>query len=794
MVKAFLSHSSSQKPFVEKVASGIGRNFGVVDKFDFESGRDLLSEIQNAIGASSLFVLFISDAALESRWVKNELQIVRDLHDEGKVEVTAFIIDPVVTIDDTRIKPWLKKIIIDRVTNPVMVARLIERKIREMVWARDSSVDLKKRVFSGRVQELDILQRRFYEQLGHQPKAVLISGLEHIGRKKLLVEFYNQKVDNGFHKTYEPILLSLGKDDQLDEFVFQLSEFTESHSKEDAFQALQSREQGRDLAIQMLNEIAESKEVVMINDEMSVIQTDGRLSEWFEDIISAPGLFNRLYFLVASRCALNNGYRYPNHNILSLKLNPLPRQDMITLFNRYASGKDIVCPKSDIEKYVDLSSGYPDKVFSIVDSIACDGKAITDSRLDEIASIFDTGFSELLNVFNKEKGLVDFCVLLAHFEYVSHELLYQLVTPEEVKNSLLFLERYSLFESFGASKQYIRLNPAFSDYISRNRLYLPKKFIERLQDITERLIKSTDDEVLDLSEQLIRIKNLLKRSSYDVHEKYLLPSYVLKVIVEQYNEGHYSSLVSIADRVLNDFGRHNYKSVIDAVKYWQCLALCRMNSPRALQEAEFFVTGDRKMYGMFYFIKGFYFRLLGKYPQAKNEYEKVLADERNLHARYLFKAEHELVITLMKLNNYKDAYQHSLNCYQRDSQNPYNVDAYFRCYVREPHPDKEVLKGLIRQIKEMSWNYSWQNTDVVVGTYEAEYDYYVNHDPMNAIASLKQIIENCSGRVLHYPVGVLKEICQRQQLMDIYRAFKQEIKFEDSVDVGYVMEDDVPVS
>lgn len=787
MIKAFLSHSSADKLLVENVASQIGRNFGIVDKFFFESGRDLIKEINDSIDICSLFVLFISNASLESLWVKTELQRVRDLYDEEKTDITAFIIDPTVSVDDVRIKPWIKRIIIDEVRNPIMIARIIQRNMRERIWKNDLRVDLRKRIFVGRNTELEQLQRKFYERLGSQPRAIIVSGLKHIGRKRLLSEFFIQRINSGMHSTYEPVFLSLEKDDQLDEFVLQLSEYC-SYSREYVIESLRQTAQGCELAIRMLNELATHKEVVLIEDDLSIVLSSGRLSEWFNDLINSGKLEQQLYIMVASKCSVVNSYYYSNPFVLSIKLSPLQRLDLVTLFNQYATLLNLKCSREDVDKYVDAASGYPELVFDIVDNLVEKGEAYTDGVLNDISIRYDKDFSRILDAISEKDGIIDFCALLAHFEYVSFEVLSQVISQDIMRSYLNLLDRYALYDVFGSSKQYIRLNSLFSDYISRNRIQLPQKYVVKLQELVERLLKNVDDELLDLSEQLMRIKYLLKSPGYNVPEKYLLPSYALKVIVEQYNAGEYPSVIQIADRVLNDYGRHNYKSVNEAVRYWQCLAYCRENNPQALKEAESFVTNGEHQEGMYHFIKGFYYRLLGKYGIARSEFEKVLADVRNIHARFLFKAEHELVIALMQLKEYGEALQHAKNCYERDSQNPYNVDAYFRCYVRSSQPDRDELKRLIERMKSMSWNKSWQNSDVIVNTYHAEYYYFVETDPMRAIAELKEIIETSEGKVVHYPLGVLKEICDRQQMMEVYRRILKEARLEDR-EKGFVLEE-----
>lgn len=66
VLRAFLSHSSTQKEFVEAVARELGRQYCVFDKYSFHTGDDLHEAIKRGLNDSSLFVLFASKEALRS--------------------------------------------------------------------------------------------------------------------------------------------------------------------------------------------------------------------------------------------------------------------------------------------------------------------------------------------------------------------------------------------------------------------------------------------------------------------------------------------------------------------------------------------------------------------------------------------------------------------------------------------------------------------------------------------------------------------------------------------------------
>ncbi|HDZ8479797.1 TPA: toll/interleukin-1 receptor domain-containing protein [Escherichia coli] len=74
MIKAFLSHSSKDKEhYVRNVANWLGKENIIYDEFTFEEGEKTLDQIMEGLGESELFVLFISNSALESEWVKKEI-------------------------------------------------------------------------------------------------------------------------------------------------------------------------------------------------------------------------------------------------------------------------------------------------------------------------------------------------------------------------------------------------------------------------------------------------------------------------------------------------------------------------------------------------------------------------------------------------------------------------------------------------------------------------------------------------------------------------------------------------
>jgi TIR domain len=96
LLRVFISHASSDKPFAERVATAL-RNNAVNPWFDKEQirvGDDVLERLGDGLRTMDLLVLIVSKRSLRSRWVDRELKFaVRREIEERKILILPFIID-----------------------------------------------------------------------------------------------------------------------------------------------------------------------------------------------------------------------------------------------------------------------------------------------------------------------------------------------------------------------------------------------------------------------------------------------------------------------------------------------------------------------------------------------------------------------------------------------------------------------------------------------------------------------------------------------------------------------------
>lgn len=75
MPALFLSHTSIDKPFVEKLACDLGK-LGIdswYDKYEIKVGESIFWKVEEGLKESEYFAIVLSPDALKSEWVKAEL-------------------------------------------------------------------------------------------------------------------------------------------------------------------------------------------------------------------------------------------------------------------------------------------------------------------------------------------------------------------------------------------------------------------------------------------------------------------------------------------------------------------------------------------------------------------------------------------------------------------------------------------------------------------------------------------------------------------------------------------------
>lgn len=731
MKRAFISHSSKQKFMVDDIIKILGKDSCIVDKYDFHSGNQVEIEIKQNINLSDLFVLLISSDALDSDWVDFELRYVRERVREGRVSFCPFIIDQNIHINDFRIKPWVKDYIVDCIPNAFIISKIIERRLRD-IRNRDYPYFAKRDgLFQGRDEDMAELDKDLI--IKEYKRAIFISGIPHIGKKFFARRFLRDKLTVGTKDDF--ISIQIGEHDSIEDYILRLNHIVRLLSRNeigDLMSGICSIQQKLEVAVRLTNDLFSFKEKLLIIDDWGIVQSNGVVTKWFLEMINDQSLSPETGIFVISKNTVKRSLLTKNP-IVSRQLKPLSKEAIELLLIQYAEIRELHLSKEQRQQLMSKMKGYPSTVYTVIDAIKKGSFIDGMNTLYEDLEQKNDELSYIVRILGNDdtKDKLQILIILSMFEFISLDLLENICSPLPME---IFLEEFysmSLYESFGSANEYIRLSPSVADYINRYKLELRPEFRNKLTKLTQESLTLMSNEVTDLSAFLYNVKeNIRSGNTKGKVEKYLLPSFFLKVIVEEYNKGDrasYKNVVNLCDKILKD-SNNIYEHMVYNIRYWLCSALCRLQSMRFFDEVEYFERDNA-----YDFLRGFFERIAKRFPEAERYYEKAISKSRD--GETLYKTKQELVIVRMKLGNYQAALDLAKECYLKNPYNPYHIVAYYRCIIKSNFPDVKLLEELMAQMEK---TYSDQR-DLDIETMRGEFAYYVDKDEEKALRILRTL-------------------------------------------------------
>ncbi|MGE6776792.1 TIR domain-containing protein [Vreelandella titanicae] len=686
MIKCFLSHSSSDKErYVRIVANHLKREIMIFDEKTFEEGMVTAEEIMNGLDESTLFVIFLSNTALESEWVKKELADAKLYLDEGKIKrVYPIIIDENLKFSDPRIPGWLKETTnIQHILRPRVAAKKINARLIELSWDFHPQLKEREKIFVGRNALIDEIEERLDDFRKLTPSVILTSGLPSIGRKALLK--HAARKANVVRESYEFPLITLAPSDSIEDFILKIHDLGFSEHFDIKTKLQGEVEEKISLAIDIIDQVGLEREKILIEDNGVIVQFDGKIVDWFVSVVSAIKVKQEIIFFIASRLRPSRSINHKNEAFYCLYVDELQPAEREGLLVRYSKFKKLRLTKEDLAFFSEILTGFAEQVIYSVDLIDDIGVYEAKGRSHEIQEYSSDKAKLILERYSKNQDIVDFIYLLSKFEFLSYDLIFSIVDEKEHAEILKELLATAVCERLGSNGEYIRVNEVVRDYISRGRFGIPEKYINSLNSHVVEYLENYSDENEDLSDYMFSVQRAILTGK-DVPRNLLIPSVLIKSIKKLYDEDrNYKDAMRLCDRVLqNEKGTHI--NSIDHVRFIKCQCLARIGDSKHFFEDVQDVNEPDKS-----FLIGFYYRLAGQFDKAKYSFERVLSQKPND-----LRAKGELIQVYLQTEEYELAYDMAKSNYLDRSGNPININNYITCIIhREKTPEnrKELEKA-----------------------------------------------------------------------------------------------------
>lgn len=371
MIKCFLSHSSNDKEsYVRHVASKLRSETKIFDEETFEAGMSPSEEIISGLDETSLFVIFISNSALDSKWVKEELVIAKDKIDRGKLDrIYPIIIDESIDFTDPRIPDWMKDSLnIQYLRQPKVAARKINSRLRELAWKNHPTLREREKIFVGRNDKINNVETRFDDFSKSNPTVFVTSGLTSIGRKSFIKE--SLKKASVVRASYEFPQISLDSNDSIEDFILKLDDLGFAESKTIKNLLKTTIDEKIEIATNLASAIVKEKDRILIEDKGAIIQSDGLFSDWFQSIIDTIKSQEHLTFCISSKFRAKTAISFKDSAYYIEELPELDKAERNGLLVRYAKFKKLNLKKEDLHFFSALLTGYPEQVIYAIDMIS----------------------------------------------------------------------------------------------------------------------------------------------------------------------------------------------------------------------------------------------------------------------------------------------------------------------------------------------------------------------------------------------------------------------------------------
>lgn len=692
-MKIFISHSSKDKErycnsVVQKLIKRFGENVVVYDQMTFEAGERSIDEINRTLEISDLYVILLSDSAVESDWVGYELsQAYQKLNDKKLNRIYPIIIDPNLKYSDKRIPEWLQKEYnLKYIARPSKAAKLISERAKDVSWSRKTGIFKNSDIFVGRNNLVAEFENRLDDFDKPTLNTYVVSGIPNIGRKSLARNCLIK--GNVITRAYEFAQISLNYQESIEDFLIKTNDLGFTTNSDISEIMTKTLEEKIKCAICMMSEIAEIHEIVLIKDEGCIVDYRGNIADWFKSIILSTELANRIVFVIITKYKTNYESVKNIDCIYCVNVPELSQSERKGLLRRLSESKGLSLTRNVFDEISKYLTGYPLQVYHAIDIITKNGLPYLRNNYKLLTDYNEQEVSSLLSEYKGNEKVFEILALVSKYDAISVDMLYDILNEtEDYWNEYEQLSRQSIFELEGVNGEYVRLNEVVRSYVSRSNYKPCPTHIRKANALFEIMFSDDTSPWYNSNDFLLAIRTKVKQRKI-VEPKYIIPSVYLKAMSDLYSDMQYENVVSLAERALENSSNSDER-ILYEIKYWLCAALAKLKDPKCLNE----IKTLEMEHGLF--LQAFYYRQIGKNDKALEKLDVLLSKRPNMS-----KAKREKVLVLKNLQQYERAIELAKENYYLYPDNPYHIHAYFDCLINIyfKDPNNELLSELLERL------------------------------------------------------------------------------------------------
>lgn len=684
-MRAFLSHSSTDKRIVESVFQGLGAANCIYDRETFEEGKRSAEEILSGLSKTDIFVLFLSKDSLLSQYVQNEMKFAMEKVFSGQIQSVLIF-----ALDETSYKAlpdYLQNYTVERSNRPAQIVRRIRSRMIELELKRNEVSD----IFVGREHELRDLQKALTLPPDEMRPTISIAGWQGLGRRTLA----HRAIEMIFPylKREQPTLV-LEDNDSIEEFYRKLYDCVVGipRTSEDwakatqSFQASSHAKRIEQIMI-LIKTIVDAKEILFIIGDDGLIQNDGDFQPYVRDIMKGINASIRPQMILIHRRRISPMRQTQYANTAFFSLNSFADEQATELLSAHLKRREINYSRADLDDLLRFVGGHPENIRLAAEYAKQYGLQQLRRDKGQFTDIVVLRSIEILKRIDVSKLAKQICIALLDYRYLRIEDLLLLIDSkdEEIFKQLRHLEDNGILERIGT---YYRISPYLVAAITRSnfsiglaewRTKASDQMLGRLNNIS-----SFDSVSLSLinSAALASIR-AGRHTGPGIVANFLLPSHLLTIAREEYDNGQHRRASELCRDALRNRERLTTDAQIEAHRL-EAIALLRLGERSQFQEtlANLENYKGKTAKRNYHFLLGFQARLDGNIDEAEKQYRLAHnLDKRNFHVL------RELAHVLSKQGRFAEAELFAQSAYQIAPTNPFVIDILCSVIIGKSSPD-----------------------------------------------------------------------------------------------------------
>ena len=772
MAKAFLSHSSTDKDLVRKVALQLGNKNCVLDEISFDPGRKTLEQIFSELDSSDIFVLFISNESLESAWVKKEINRAKEnLNNDYLERIIPIIIDENITYSDTRIPKWIAKPYnLKFIENEVIILKKIRQALKEVNFKKTKFNQEIEKNFVGRNAEMEKFENDINNIDNWTPTYIIAYNyFEGIGRRTFLKNALRKYKLTDYLDT--PTTITIDSKESIENFIYKLNTISKITEVLDYDFSVLSIESKIEIAVKLLKQFMDYKELVFVIDEGGIVLPNNTIVDWFKSVVNNELFDNNLILCLISKFRPNEAHLRREKKSLVYRIPELSIPESKNLFLRLLKIYQLEnLSREDKEFFIEHLNGIPSQIIYAVNLIEINPLEAK-KNINEIVEYSDRFSSTILNHLKDTPNAYQLAIFLSTNEIFSVDLINKVFGEnDDTSAALQKLFDLSLFNFVFGGYEYVKLNPTLSDFINRSKIRIDNEYNDRLNSVTKELLKEDLDKIIidDYSEFMITLQNMLE-NEMKIPKKYFIPSLIIKNVIKEYDKGNYDYVIRICLELLEN---SNYdQQIIWETNYRLTLAYARTRNDKFFDYISFFKNEINNL--DYYFLLGFYHRNKGNKSKALEYYHKAL-EYYPEHSR----TKREIVNLHLSLGQYEDALELAKENYEKRKTNIYHIHSYFISVIRRKKQFSSSEITTLQNLMSAVESNPDIKSDDILRCMKGEYAYYVESNLELANDILLEAIQLNDNK--NYPKKSLSEIYRKEGLNEALNEMNNYNDIDDS--------------